>query len=275
MHIRHRGWKRPLAALVLGAVYAWVPATARAHFVLETPASWSVLDQTSGLPEKLGPCGNEGPTTLTLDDAGAPIVTAFQEGGEITITINEVVFHPGHYRIALSTDWADAGDVGEAGFPDEPIVTPGNTNSGTVECQPGYMSSCGTVPIVQHTPVAVPGVGWILADDVFEHCDPFTTPQTITVALPAGVTCNECVLQVIEYMSAHGLNVPGGCFYHHCANISISSLNVPVDGGGPGSGGAHGSSGGGCSVLPHRASLGAAGLAGLGLATWLVRRRRR
>ena len=347
MHTRQRKGKRSLAqALVLGAIFALVPTSARAHFVLDAPASWSVLDQTSGLPEKLGPCGNEGPTTLTVNDAGQPIVTAFREGDKITVTVTEVVFHPGHYRISLSTDWADAGDSVQAGFPDDPVVTPGDTNSGTMQCQPDVMSSCGSVPIVQQTPVAVPGVGWILADDVFEHCDPFTTPQTITVALPAGVTCKECVIQVLEFMSAHGLNVPGGCFYHHCANISISGQSVLVDAGGsesgsPSSGTSNGegsgessgtpvstgsvgsggtmaetgaptgpatgstistgslggagstsgsasgttsvggtpaaspSSGSGCSILPHRASFGAAGLAGLGLAAWLARRRRR
>jgi hypothetical protein len=331
--------RRSLAtALVFGTTFALVPTSARAHFVLDAPASWAVLDQTSGLPEKLGPCGNEGPTTLTLNDAGLPIVTAFQEGDKITITITEVVFHPGHYRISLSTDWADAGDAVQAGFPDDPVVTPGDTNSGTMQCQPDVMSSCGSVPIVQQTPVEVRGVGWILADDVFEHCDAFTNPQTITVALPTGVTCKECVIQVLEFMSAHGLNVPGGCFYHHCANISILGKSVPVDAGGSESGGgssgtpsreasgpssggtmtesgataagpttgstastgtgsataggsitasssgatgvgtapaASPSSGGGCSVLPRRASFGAAGLAGLGLAAWLVRRRRR
>jgi hypothetical protein len=319
--------KRSLAAaLVLGAVYALVPTTARAHFVLDAPASWSVLDQTSGLPEKLGPCGNEGPTTLTLNDGGGPIVTTFQEGDKITVTITEVVFHPGHYRISLSTDWADAGDTVQAGFPDDPVVTPGDTNSGTMQCQPDVMSSCGSVPIVQQTPVAVPGIGWILADDVFEHCAPFTTPQTITIALPTGVTCKECVIQVLEFMSAHGLNVPGGCFYHHCANISISGQSVRVDAGGAQSSGglsetsngeasgsamgstastglvggtgsatpggaitgsssgatsvgrapaSSSSSGSGCSISPRRASFGATGLAGLGLAAWLTRRRRR
>jgi hypothetical protein len=255
-------------ALVLGAIYALVPRPAQAHFVLETPASWDVLDQTSGLPEKLGPCGNEGPTSLTLNDAGRPIVTAFQEGGTITITITEVVFHPGHYRISLSTGWADAGDTVQAGFPDEPVVTPGDTNSGTMVCQPDVMSICGSVPIVQQTPVAVPGVGWILADDVFEHCDPFTTPQTITVALPTGVTCKECVIQVLEFMSAHGLNVPGGCFYHHCANISISGQSVRVDAGGAESGGgASGTSSGEASGSATGSTASAGSVGGTGLAT--------
>ena len=35
--------------------------------------------------------------------------------------------------------------------------------------------------------------------------------------LPAGVTCKECVLQVLEFMSDHGLNVPG--IYWHFVDI--------------------------------------------------------
>jgi hypothetical protein len=230
---RHAKGKRSLAgALALGAICTLVPASASAHFVLQEPASWSVLDQNTGLPEKMGPCGNESNPVKTVNDAGQPVITAFQEGDTITVTIHEVVFHPGHYRISLSTEWATAGDTVQAGFPDEPVVTAGETNSGTMQCPNPASTPCGSVPIEQHTPVAVPGVGWILADDIFEHCDPFTSPQTIKVTLPPGVTCNECAIQVLEFMSDHGLNVPGGCFYHHCANISISAQSVIVDAGG-------------------------------------------
>jgi len=223
-------------AIVLGAIGALAPRSAHAHFVLEAPASWDQIDKTTGLPEKLGPCGDEGTPVPELDDAGRPIVTAFQEGDSITVTISEVVFHPGHYRISLSTDWPDAGDTVQSGFPPDPVFTTGDTNSGTKLCPGGGTSPCGSVPIVENTPVAVPGVGWILADNIFEHCDPFTGPQTIKIPLPAGVTCKECVVQVLEFMSAHGLNDPGACFYHHCANISISGQSVLVEAG-AGSGG--------------------------------------
>jgi hypothetical protein len=240
---------RVVCAFAVGAALVLVPTSASAHFDLVTPASWSVDDQASGMPEKLGPCGNEGTPVPAKDDAGRPIITAVQEGDMITVTISEVVFHPGHYRISLSTDWADAGDTVQSGFPPDPLVTPGATNSGTMVCPggAGLKNPCGSVPLEQGTlPVEIPGVGWVLADDVFEHCDPFTTAQTIKVALPPGVTCKECVLQVLEFMSDHGLNVPGGCFYHHCANLSISGQSVPVEAGtgsGASSGAASGTSG--------------------------------
>src|SRR5580658_815948 len=226
---------RVVSAFAVGAALVLFATPASAHFDLIAPASWSVDDPGTGMPEKLGPCGNEGTPVLAKDDAGRPIITAVQEGDMITVSIEEVVFHPGHYRISLSTDWADAGDTVQAGFPPDPVVTPGATNSGTMVCPggAGLKNPCGSVPLEQGTlPVEIPGVGWVLADDVFEHCTPFTGAQTIKVALPRGVSCNECALQVLEFMSDHGLNPQGGCFYHHCANLSISGQSVPVEAGG-------------------------------------------
>jgi Lytic polysaccharide mono-oxygenase, cellulose-degrading len=218
----HSFLTRLASGALMGAALVLVAPAAQAHFDLLTPASWSVDNQNTGAPEKLGPCGNEGTPVLARDDAGQPIVTVVQEGATLTVTIDEVVPHPGHYRISLSTDWADAGDTLQSGFPADPMVSVGKTNSGTMVCAPGLMSNCGSVPIVAQTPVQVPGVGWILADNVFEHCAAFTKPQTTQITLPPGVTCKECVIQVLEFMSDHGLNTPGGCFYHHCANVSIS-----------------------------------------------------
>jgi hypothetical protein len=169
----------------------------QAHFILQAPPSWMSQDSL-GAPEKLGPCGDEGGGTPT------GTVTAFQIGQTITVTINEVVFHPGHYRIALAT-------TDRSQLPPEPVVTAGST-------------ACGSVPIEN------PPVFPVLADDVFDHTSPFSSPQSVQLTLPAGVTCDKCTLQVIEFMSDHGLNNPGGCFYHHCADISIGAT-APTDGG--------------------------------------------
>jgi len=185
-----------LACLVL--LFCVAPRDAAAHFILQDPASWQ--SQTSaGMPQKLGPCGNEAGGTPT----GA--ITAFQTGQTITITIHEVIFHPGHYRVALAVN-----DRSE--LPPEPTVTPG-------------VMACGTVPIMD------PPVFPVLADGQLIHTSPFSGPQSFQVTLPAGVTCTHCTLQVIEFMSDHALNVPGGCFYHHCADISIQDVVVNTDGG--------------------------------------------
>lgn len=231
------------------ALACFMAAPARAHFELQEPACWMSQD-ASGSPQKLGPCGNEAGGTPT------GTVTAFQSGQTITVTINEIVFHPGHYRIAMSVN-----DRSE--LPAEPPVTAGST-------------PCGTVPI-QNPPVFP-----VLADNVFPHTAPFTAPQSVQITLPSNVTCSHCTLQVIQFMSDHALNVPGGCFYHHCADFSLQTTPV-VDagptGGTGGAGGAGGSMAGGgssgCSFA-RTAGHGFPAIVPLALAgAWLLWRRRR
>jgi hypothetical protein len=224
-----------MATVLLGA------ATGRAHFVLDAPACWMSQD-AFGLPEKAGPCGDEGGGTPTA------LVTAFQTGQTITVTIDEKIFHPGHYRIALAVN-------NRSELPAEPPVTAAAT-------------PCGSVPI------ANPPVFPVLADGVFAHTKAFSGPQTTQITLPPNVTCSKCTLQVIEFMSDHGLNNPGGCFYHHCADISISStVPVNLDAGAP-AGPTTGHTGG-CAVAGRSAPL--AGtvllLAALAFAARAARRR--
>jgi hypothetical protein len=161
-------------------------------------------------------------------------------------------------------------------LPPEPLVTPGAT------------TPCGTVPI--ESPPVFP----VLADDVFDHTAPFTTPQSAQITLPSNVTCTHCTLQVIEFMSDHPLNNPGGCFYHHCADISIGvdggtstpppdasaqDASAASDGGQKGEVSTDASSSNGCSVGrdgPSSSGIGAwfflVGPVGMGL--WMGRRKR-
>jgi len=172
--------------LLAVALLVLLPHAASAHFVLRSPASWRIQD-ADGNPQKTGPCGDEGTA------APSGIVTAFAPGDTVTITIDETIFHPGHYRVALAV--ADRSEL-----PDEPPVTPGET-------------ACGSVPIAM--PPAFP----VLADGALVHAGPFSGPRFIQVRLPANVTCTHCTLQVLEFMSDH----PAPCFYHHCADISIAA----------------------------------------------------
>ena len=172
-------------AFLIAAASAFVPGLAHAHFILIAPDSWMSQD-SFGLPEKLGPCGDEGGGTPTA------AVTAFRSGQAISVTINEVIYHPGHYRVALAV--SDRSEL-----PPEPTVTP---KAG---------DPCGSAAI--QNPPTFP----ILADNVLPHTQPFAGPQTFTVTLPTDVTCTKCTLQVLEFMSSH----PAPCFYHHCADLSI------------------------------------------------------
>jgi len=168
------------------ALVVLVARTGAAHFVLQSPASWRVQD-ADGNPQKTGPCGDEGTA------APSGVVTAFAPGDTVTIAIDETIFHPGHYRVALAV--ADRSEL-----PAEPPVTPGDT-------------ACGSVP------VAMPPTFPVLADGVLPHTAPFPGPRFIQVTLPSDVACARCTLQVLEFMSDH----PAPCFYHHCADISIAA----------------------------------------------------
>ncbi|UJR82943.1 SCE4755 family polysaccharide monooxygenase-like protein [Sandaracinus amylolyticus] len=184
-----RGVRVGVVLLACIGLVALAPREVGAHFFLEEPSSWR--DQNAlGDPQKTGPCGNEGSAAET----GA--VTAYRTGETITITLRETIFHPGHFRVALAVD-----DRSE--LPAPPPVTPGSTD-------------CGTVPIMD------PPVFPVLADGVLPHTSALSGEQTIEVTLPAGVTCDHCTLQIMQWMSNHG----APCFYYHCADISITDVVV-------------------------------------------------
>jgi hypothetical protein len=217
-----------------------VPAVAHAHFILQGPQSWA--EQGSlGDPQKTAPCG-PGPGEAVTETGEA---TSFAPGGMVTVTINETVTHPGHYRVALST-------TGQAGLPADPPVTPVGTDQ------------CGMKEIMN------PPVFPVLADGMLPHTSAFSGPQSFSVQLPAGMTCtSNCVLQVTEYMQNHG----APCLYHHCANITIQAGAVS-DGGLLDAGGLPhlpSDPGCGCGVVGARAS----GWGALLLLVACVARRRR
>lgn len=242
--LRHLVTNRLRPSLAAGALAAaactLAPAPAGAHFVLKAPASWQTQDAL-GSPQKAPPCGDEAGGMITGE------ITSFAPGQTIDITIEETIFHPGHYRIALAVN-----DRSE--LPEPPVVTPADT-------------PCGSVDIMD------PPVFPVLADGVLAHTSKLDGPQTVQVTLPSDVTCDHCTLQIIEFMSNHGLNNPGGCFYHHCADISIQASVATGGAGGaggdtstggatPGTGGSTPGTGG--SMGGAGGSMGGAGGTGAG-----------
>lgn len=202
-----------------------------------------------GGPQKSSPCGESDATQGADDSTPTNIVVGLKAGGTVTVSINELITHPGHYRVALAQDMAS--------LPPEPTVTPGA----------GF--ACGSVPVESNPQFPV------LADGLFDHTKSFNgVEQTAQVQLPAGMTCHNCVLQVIEFMGDHGLNTPGGCFYHHCSIVDITADGPDAGaGGGGGGGGDAGTTGathhGGCDTGAPSSAL----LALLIGASLLVRRR--
>jgi len=109
---------------VLACLGAATPAYA--HFVLMQPTNWANQD-SYGLPERTAPCGNEGTPVATN------AVTEYKVGDTVTIQINEVVPHPGHYFVSLAAD--------QASLPKDPTVTPVTNSNGTID-------QCGSLAIV-------------------------------------------------------------------------------------------------------------------------------
>jgi len=175
------------SSLVVAAVLVIVPRVAGAHLYLHAPTSW--YDQNVlGDPQHTSPCG--GPAD---GEATTGVVTPYTAGETITVTIEETIYHPGHFRVALALD-----DRSE--LPVEPPVLAGETD-------------CGSVPIQD------PPVFPVLADGVLQHLAPLDpATQSFDVTLPADVTCEKCTLQVLTFHSQHG----APCFEYHCADISIA-----------------------------------------------------
>lgn len=196
--------------VIVGGLGLWGPPAAHAHFVLQEPPAYSIQNG-SGSPQKSAPCGQADPG-LPLQPSN--VVTTFRQGQSFTLTINETVPHPGHYRVLIAAD--------EKSLPPDPPVT-----SGATDCETTTITANPTLPLI--------------ADGLFKHTAAFTSPQSVQVTLPPNFTCTKCTMQIVEFMSNHAFNNPGGCFYHHCATVSI----LPADDAGTGTGTDAGSSDGG------------------------------
>lgn len=195
-----------LGALLAGA---FAPHDASAHFFLMAPEA-SYGQDGMGDPQKFPPCG---PSAGSGTPSG--VVTPFAAGETITIAIRETIHHPGHFRVALAVN-----DRSE--LPDPPPVTP---------TRPGAMD-CDSVPIA-----ATPDFP-VLADGVLPHTSPLGM-TSFEVTLPSDVECENCTLQIIQWMRNHG----APCFYYHCADISITG--AAMTDGGPGRDGGNGARDGG------------------------------
>jgi hypothetical protein len=183
--------------------------TMLAHFRLVEPASW-LVENDRGDPQKSGPCGGSN------TDWGKPsyAVTKAVGGQKIHIKVQETVYHPGHYRVALAVN-------SPTELPPDPQIT-------TKEGERGPMSVSAAI----QNPPPIP----VLADGLFVHStrptgamDPFETD----VQLP-NINCRRCTLQIVQFMAEHAFNNPGGYTYHHCANLQITADgSKPLDKGWP------------------------------------------
>ncbi|MEQ1574270.1 MAG: SCE4755 family polysaccharide monooxygenase-like protein [Vicinamibacterales bacterium] len=186
--------------LVVVAVVACLSSVADAHFVLVEPASW-IMQNNLGDPQKIAPCGGASANVArgTAANPGVPTnaVTKVLGGSAFHLKVQETVFHPGHYRVALAKTMA--------ALPSDPVVTTRDSERG-----PWSVSAA-----IQNPPVAP-----VLADGLFAHTERATATFEADITLP-NIDCPDCMLQVIQFMAEHGKNADGDYSYHHCAVLQI------------------------------------------------------
>jgi hypothetical protein len=198
-----------LRTLVTITTIVGLSAVADAHFVLVQPAP-SIVQNRLGDPQKLAPCGgvSANPARGTAANPGIPsgTTTEIKGGSDFHLLVQETVFHPGHYRVALARTAAQ--------LPADPVVTTRTSDRGEQ-----------SVSAVIQTPVVAP----ILADGLFAHTEKPTTLFEADIPIP-NITCPRCLLQVVEFMAEHGRNTDGDFSYHHCAIVNITADPAkPVD----------------------------------------------
>jgi MYXO-CTERM domain-containing protein len=187
--------------LLASAVGLAVATPAAAHVALTDPPAR--YDSQTYIKDY--PCGHpdnpEGESTRT-----------YEEGATITVQWNEYIGHPGHFRIALSTEG------------DQALIDPTDYDD--------FYSA----PNVILDDIEDP-------DGVADH--------SVEITLPAGVTCEKCTLQLLQIMTDKMPWGPAGGneLYYQCADITITPVGAGTEGGndttGGGESGGSGSSEGG------------------------------
>lgn len=183
------------------------PVLADGHFKLLEPSSRIVEDQR-GDPQKAGPCG--GATGVTPAMSG--IISEAKGGSPIHIKVQETIYHPGFYRVALAVKSLDE-------LPPDPVAVTRQTEKGPFSVSAAIQSN-------PQKPVLADGLN-------LHHTRPASgtqlAPFETDVMLP-NITCEKCTLQIVQFMEAHGLNKDGDYTYHHCADIKITADPAkPID----------------------------------------------
>jgi len=188
----NRFWHMSCFALGL-AVF---PSGSQAHFRLLSPASWLVENQL-GDPQKGAPCGG---TNL---DFGKPTyaVTQVQGGSLLHVKVQETIYHPGHYRVALAVN--------------SPTELPLDPKAQIMTNEKGAVMSVSAEVM---SPASPP----VIADGLFQHTAKSDQPFETDITVP-NINCKSCTLQVIEFMEQHPVNNPGQFTYHHCATLRITA----------------------------------------------------
>jgi hypothetical protein len=245
-----------MAALALCSAGVLIPAAAQAHFMLTSPTSWW-SQASDGTPQKTAPCGNEGaPMT-----AASKVVTNFQPGQQVPVTVQATIAHPGWYRVSLKQGASSTQTTST--LADPPTL---GASGSAQQCTPAFMDN----PVWSTTQPVLADKQGLPAGSTSTTTQQSGT-KTFMVTIPSNATCtvaSPCTLQVLMFMTDHNA---GSCNYHHCADISVvatsstggTSGGTGGAGGRGGAGGAAGGAGrGGAGGRGGGAGGGAGGMAG-------------
>jgi hypothetical protein len=173
------------------ALAAWLASPiAHAHINLKYPM------RRAGGNLKLESCGGA---------AKGASPTVLEPGATITVTWDETIQHPGHYRIAFDTDGEDFPSL--TGYDDIKTSVPFDLGNGAV----------------------------VLVDDIMDKTGPIfgSTPYEQQVTLP-DVECETCTLQLIQVMiDKPPYTANGDDIYHECADIALRRAGGTPDAGAP------------------------------------------
>lgn len=167
--------------LLLPLAFLLTAAPAAAHVRLTAPVS------RYGDEMKAGPCGR-------LGGVRTANVTTFAPGQVIEVTFDEIIDHPGYYRIAFDP-------AGEGAL--APPVYDGGSRT--------WSNPAGAAVLADRIPDAAVG----------------PTRGAVQVTLP-DVECQACTLQLIQVMTDKPPFDGGDDFYYQCADLVLSRT-----GGGP------------------------------------------
>jgi len=192
---------RYLSGLIVASATGILAPLAHAHFKLIEPASW-IEEDDRGDPQKLAPCGG------TLADGGTrtQAVTEVTGGQMLRVIVDETIYHPGHFRIALArrANW----------LPADPVATMKDTENGP-------RSASGKIETDPQPP--------ILVDGLWPHHERRTGIWETEIEIP-NIDCENCFLQIIQFMEEHPGFREGGFSYHHCAVLNIAAdEEMPID----------------------------------------------
>lgn len=185
----------------MAAAFGLAAMSAHGHFSLDAPASWIEEDER-GDPQKIAPCGG------TLADGGtrSGAVTDVQGGEMLRLAITETIYHPGHYRVALAR---------------KINALPAAPEAVMKETDRGLRSDYAQIDADPQPPV--------LIDGLWQNDQRRSGPLETEIQIP-NINCEDCFLQVIQFMEDHPGVPAGGFTYYHCAVLNITAdESKPLD----------------------------------------------